>query len=272
MSLDHDSSLWSTRCRLSPMLWRIATFNIQNGVGVTRGYGGYLVHGWRYLLPHSATSLESVAAFVKWESIDALLLNEAEGGSFRSREIDYVRWLSERTELEHSVFFPTFRRTLRGRVLSNQGNAVLSKHEIEVHDNHRLPGSGEPRFLGEATIRRGSSTLALFTTHLSLRRAERRTQLAAVARVVGQREGPRVLMGDFNTNDLAELEVIEKTGMVRLPTGPSFPSWSPQRCLDHVFASRESARASACVIEGVKAADHLPVVATVTIRDEEPRT
>lgn len=251
------------------MLWRIATFNIQNGVGVTQGYRGYLVRGWRYLLPHSPAALDAVAAFVKWESIDVLLLNEAEGGSFRSRGIDYVRWLSERTALEHSVFFPTARRVLRGRVLSNQGNAVLSRDVIEGHENHRLPGGGEPRFLGEATIRRGDSKLSLFTTHLSLRRSERSAQIEAVARIAGQREGTRVLMGDFNTSDLAELDVIEEAGLVRLPTGPSFPSWSPQRCLDHVFASSESSRVTACVIEGVKAADHLPVVATVTIRDDE---
>lgn len=252
---------------------RIAAANIQNGVGVTRSYGQYALVGWRYVLPHSPAALEGLVRAIEHEKIDVLALSEAEGGSFRSRGINYVNWIAERTELSHHVFFPTFRRSLRGRVLTNQGNAILSRLPLRKHDNHRLPGDGEPRYLGEATIEHGTSTFTVFTTHLSLQRAARQDQLLAIARIAGAREGPKLLMGDFNTPHLEELGDIEAVGLTKLHTGPTFPSWNPQRCLDHVFASDDWNQASAVALESVRVADHLPILATVANgrHDDKPR-
>lgn len=141
-----------------------------NGVGVTRSYGQYAQVGWKYVLPHSPDVLEGLVRAIDHEEIDVLTLSEAEGGSFRSRGINYVSWFAERTELRHHLLFPTFRRSFRGRMLTNQGNAVLSRYPLLRHENHRLPGSGEPRYLGEATIAHEASTFTVFTTHLSLQR------------------------------------------------------------------------------------------------------
>ncbi len=246
------------------MLLRVATINIQNGVRVTKGYRQYALLGWRYYLPHAPRALEGVVDLADRESIDVLTLQEAEGGSFRSRYIDYVQWLASRTELERARFFPTYSRTWRGRVMSNQGNAVLSRFPLEAHENHRLPGPGEPRYLSEAAIRCPGGTVAVFTTHLSLAREVRAEQLAAIARIVGDRSGPKVLTGDLNTPNPEELRVLEASGLCKLPTGPSYPSWAPRRSLDHIFTGPEC-RGAATVIERVEVADHLPVVATIEV-------
>jgi len=243
---------------------RIVSANIQNGVGVTRSYGQYALVGWRYLLPHGPKALEELVRFVGGEAIDVLALSEVEGGSFRSRGIDYAQWLAERTPLCHHLFFPTVRRSLGGKVMANQGNAVLSRWPLASHEAHRLPGGGEPRYLCEATIEHPDASFLLFTTHLSLARQERSEQLLDIARTVGAKTGPRLLMGDLNTSDVGELRDVEDEGLVKLPTGPTYPSWAPRRCLDHVFASEDWNDASAVVAETVKVADHLPVVITVS--------
>ncbi len=250
------------------MLLKVATFNIQNGVAVTRGYWQYATAGLKYVLPHSPWALEGVCTFVERETIDVLMLNEAEGGSFRSHEINYVRWIADRTDLKEQVFLPTFRRALGKKALSNQGNGILSRFPLTSHDNHRLPGRGEPRYLGEALVQAPSTSITVFTTHLSLNNGERRDQLEAISKIVAARGGPRVLAGDLNTSDLNELKPIEDAGLKRLETGPTFPSWTPRRCLDHAFASDGCLRPSAAVISEVMASDHLPVLVTLTLHDD----
>jgi endonuclease/exonuclease/phosphatase family metal-dependent hydrolase len=240
---------------------RLATHNIQNGVGVTRGYGDYALRGWKYLLPHSPEPLRGVLEYIESSEVDVLALNEVEGGSFRSRRVDHSSWVADRSPLCHKVFFPTFRRVVAGRVLTNQGNAILSRLPVTSHEAHLLPGRGEPRFLGRATVEtEEGETLSIFTTHLSLSRPERRAQLEAVAGIVSRHPGARLLCGDLNTAEPAELSILEDHGLGRLPTGPTFPSWRPRRCLDHVFVSEELDKVVADVLDEVAVADHLPIV------------
>src|SRR5690606_8684199 len=102
---------------------RIAVCNLQSGIGTTRGYWQYLTTGWKYGMPHDSIPVERAADFLREEDIDVVALSEVEGGSRRSRGIDQLELLAQRSGLREQVFFPTL--VLGRRV--NQGNGVCAR-------------------------------------------------------------------------------------------------------------------------------------------------
>src|SRR3546814_15770754 len=79
--------------------------------------------------------------------------------------------------------------------------------------------------------------------HLSLGARSRRVQLAYLAELLcGYRNV--VLMGDFNCPpDAPEMECLYRQTRLQPPawSQPTFPSWKPQRPLDHILTSLEGA-------------------------------
>jgi endonuclease/exonuclease/phosphatase family metal-dependent hydrolase len=238
---------------------RVAVCNLQSGIGTTRGYWEYLLTGHKYWFSRDSLRIEQAAEFLRDEAIDIALLCEMEGGSRRSRRVDQVDLLAQRSGLGERLFFPT--RIVGRRV--NQGNGIVARLPLRYCANHALPGSGEPRFLSEAEVPIGSMGLRLFVTHLSLERTLRAPQIHNIAAVLAERDQPTLLGGDFNISEEAELDLIQQGHLAKALSRETFPSWRPRRAIDHLFLSHHFEVDEVYAYDKVIFSDHLPLVVTL---------
>lgn len=240
---------------------RIAVCNLQTGIGTTKGYWQYLLTGHRYWFPHGSRQIELAADFLRDAEIDIALLCEVEGGSRRSRWIDQVDLLAQRSGLVERLFFPT---RIVGRSI-NQGNGIVSRWPLRYRFNRALPGYGEPRFLSEASLKANTAKLRLLVTHLSLEQTLREPQIHSIADALAGSDEPTVLGGDFNISQEAELDLIQEGHLAKALSQATFPSWRPRRALDHLFLSHHFEVHDVCTYDRWLFSDHLPLIVQLRI-------
>ena len=240
---------------------RIAIANLQIGIGTTRGYWHYGLTAWKYRFPHGSGPIRQAATLLKAKRIDLATLCEIGGGARRTRGVNQVDVLAEASGLCERTFFPTF---VKGKKI-NQGNAVCARFPVRRVANHRLPGSGEPRFLSEADVVVGDVPVRVFVTHLSLQLLQRAAQLDAIADLVGHCNQPTILAGDFNVSEEAELDLLAESNLQKVASAPTFPSWKPKHALDHLFFSRHFTIRESYAYSATRFSDHLPLVAEVML-------
>jgi endonuclease/exonuclease/phosphatase family metal-dependent hydrolase len=233
---------------------RLLSFNIQAGA-TTESYREYFTRGWQHVLPHplKGRNLAQVAAFVA--GFDIVALQEADAGSLRSGFRNQVQMLAE------SAGFPFWSHQSNRRVakLAQPSNGVLMRMEPAMVLDHRLPGTIgrgalEVRFGDKAT------GLHIYIAHLSLTPRARRTQLEYLSTIIG--EHPHVvLMGDLNcTPESGELKPLFRRGHLVAPKRAphTFPSWQPERAIDHILVSRALTPVRLEAPE-IRVSDHLPL-------------
>ncbi len=120
---------------------KVMTWNIRFGAGRIPWFEDSC--GDRVLMTESETigHLDSVAAFIKSEKPDILLLQEVDVSSKRSAYLDQMQWLLENTFFNYGVFASMWEAELIpqggfGRV--NVGNAILSRWEITNAERIKL--------------------------------------------------------------------------------------------------------------------------------------
>jgi endonuclease/exonuclease/phosphatase family metal-dependent hydrolase len=224
----------------------IATWNIHGGVGIDGRY--------------SAARIIDVLS-----ELDADVVALQEVASLQAHENFLV-------EIERETGYHVAAGTLRQRVGSDFGNAVLSRYPFESIARLDLAvRSYEPRGALDVCMSIGSQPLRVIATHLGLRPGERREQ---VRRLLGaiEREAPHpiVLMGDLNEwylwgRPLRWLHSHFRETSAALRT---FPSWRPMFALDRIWVSpagrlRRIARHVSPLAR--MASDHLPVKAEILV-------
>lgn len=238
---------------------RLLSFNIQVGISTER-YHHYLTRGWQHLLPHPgrASNLQRIGALLG--DYDLVALQEVDGGSLRSSYVNQVERLAELGAFPY--WYQQLNRNL-GR-LAQHSNGVLSRLRPDQLEDHPLPG---PPGRGAILLRfgEGADALAVVMMHLSLGARTRTRQLAYVRELIGNYRHV-VLMGDMNTHavDLLQHSPLRDLGLVAPQIEATFPSWRPQRCLDHILLSPE------LVLERVEVlsqpiSDHLPVAVDIRL-------
>lgn len=236
---------------------RLLSFNIQVGIGTQR-YRHYLTRGWQHLLPHRerAANLQRIGALLG--GFDLVALQEVDGGSLRS---DYVNQVEHLAQLgDFPFWYQQLNRNL-GR-LAQHSNGLLSRLQPSLLEDHPLPG---PRGRGAILLRfgEGAEALAVVMMHLALGSRVRARQLAYIRELVhGYRHC--VLMGDMNTHasELLERSPLRDLGLVAPQSRATYPSWSPQRCIDHILLSRELTLERMQVLDA-PISDHLPVAVQI---------
>ena len=150
-------------------------------------------------------------------------------------------------------------------MISQHGNAVLSRVRPDAITEHKLPGL-PGRGVLEIRFGLGPDALHVLILHMALGRRGRSRQIGFLAeRVCDYRHV--ILMGDFNCDlDSPEMAVLLETARLREPAPGlhTFPSWQPNRQLDHILVS------SSIVVERVEVldcvfSDHLPIAMTVRL-------
>ena len=244
-------------------LLRLLSFNVQVGINTQR-YHHYLTRSWQHLLPHAgrAGNLQRIGDLLA--DFDLVALQEVDGGSMRSGYINQVEYLAQQGAFPY--WYQQLNRNL-GR-FAQHSNGVLSRLRPTLLEDHPLPGPpGRGAIflcLGE-----GEHALGVVMMHLALGARTRTRQLAYIRERVSEFRH-LVLMGDMNTHavDLLENSPLRDLGLIAPQVEATFPSWRPQRCLDHILLSSELELGRVDVLSQ-PISDHLPVA--VEIRLPETR-
>ena len=238
----------------NPNRLRLLSYNIQAGAD-TRHYHEYVTHSWKTLLPHreQRQNLDQIANLLK--GFDLVGLQEVDSGSLRSGFIDQTEYLAQQADFPY--WFKQVNRKL-GK-LAQHSNGVLSRLLPSQIVEHRLPGlPGRGAMLIE--FETSDKPLGICIMHLALGRRARLRQLSYVSELVSH-YSHLVMMGDFNC-DCRSQEfrfLLEKTDL-QLPACDmmTFPSWRPNRKLDHILAS-PSLRLAKTEVLNYAHSDHLPI-------------
>lgn len=240
---------------------RVLSWNIQAATATAR-YHHYATHAWKHVLPHAERMeiLESIAAVAA--RYDVVGLQEVDAGSLRSGFINQARYVAERAG------FPFWHHQLNRRVgkIVQASNGLLARVTPQAIAEHRLPGAIPGR--GALWVRFGAdeAALVLVVAHLALGRRAREQQLRAIAARL--REWPNaIVMGDLNAPlDAPEMRAfLDATGLVApLSEMRTFPSWRPQRAIDHVLVSPSMQMEDWSVLD-CTLSDHRPVAVTLRL-------
>jgi len=238
---------------------RLLSFNIQVGINTQR-YHHYLTRSWQHLLPHAgrAGNLQRIGALLG--DYDLVALQEADGGSLRSGYINQVEHLA------HLGAFPYWYQQLNRNLghLAQHSNGVLSRLRPSAMEDHPLPG---PPGRGAILLRlgEGPDAIAVVIMHLALGARTRTRQLAYIRELIGSYRH-QILMGDMNTHasDLLQYSPLRDLGLIAPQIAATFPSWRPQRCLDHILLSPEL-QLERCEVLSQPISDHLPVAVQIRL-------
>jgi len=238
---------------------RLLSFNIQVG-NSTQGYRHYLTRSWQHLLPHTGRSgnLQKIGDLLG--DFDLVALQEADGGSLRSGYVNQVEHLA------HLGAFPYWYQQLNRNLgrLAQHSNGVLSRLKPWAIEDHPLPG---PKGRGAILLRfgEGPEALVVVMMHLALGARTRSLQLAYIRDLISGYKH-QVLMGDMNTHasDLLEHSPLRDLGLLAPQVEATFPSWRPQRCLDHILLSPTLTLEKVEVL-AQPISDHLPVAVEIRL-------
>lgn len=238
---------------------RLLSFNIQVGISTER-YHHYLTRGWQHLLPHQgrAGNLQRIGDLLG--DYDIVALQEADGGSVRSGFINQVEHLARMGAFPY--WYQQLNRNL-GR-FAQHSNGLLSRLRPTLLEDHPLPG---PAGRGAILLRigEGEDAIAVVMMHLALGARTRTRQLAYIRELIGGYRH-QILMGDMNTHavDLLEHSPLRDLGLLAPQVEATFPSWRPQRCLDHILLS-PGLELERFQVLAQPISDHLPVAVEIRL-------
>ena len=246
---------------------RLLSANIQAGSS-TRGYHDYVARSWSHVLPagNKRNSLDAIAQLAG--SHDIVGLNESDPGSLRSGFTNQTHYLAQRGGFDYWSHQPN-RRV--GSVASS-ANGLLSKLEPREVIDHPLPGRISGRGMLMARFGEDDDALLIAIAHLSLGAGSRASQLAFIAELLHDHPHA-VLMGDFNCSiDRPEMQALFRNTRLQPPNGvvPTFPSWRPQRAIDHILVGDGLRTSNECAMPAALS-DHLALSMELEVPDRALR-
>lgn len=240
---------------------RLLSYNIQTGIASSRLHH-YVTHSWKHILPHakSFANLDRIARLIS--DFDIVALQEVDAGSLRSRFINQAEYMASRGNFPFCYY--QINRDL-GHI-AQSSNALLSKFQPYDVTEHKLPGMIPGR--GAIIARYGDkdAMLVFVLIHLALGRRARLSQIEFISELVRDHEHV-VLMGDLNCRSQSpEMDILfHRTQLREPPHGlNTFPSWRPQRNIDHILVTPSLAINDLRVLSHI-GSDHLPIALDVTL-------
>ena len=232
---------------------RLLSANIQAGSS-TRGYHDYVARSWSHVLPagNKRGALDAIAELAGRH--DIVGLQEADPGSLRSGFTNQTHYLAERAGFAYWSHQPN--RRMGG--VASSANGLLSKLEPRLVEDHPLPGRVRGRGVLTAAFGEGLDALTVAVAHLSLGSQSRRSQIDFIADLLA-RLPHAVLMGDFNCDpEQPEMQALYRKTQLQPPERcvPTFPSWRPQRAIDHMLVTPALAVAAMQALPAAQS-DHL---------------
>jgi endonuclease/exonuclease/phosphatase family metal-dependent hydrolase len=245
----------------APRRLRMLSANIQAGSS-TRRYSDYFTRSWSHALPVGAkrSSLDAIAALAS--AHDIVGLQEADPGSLRSGFTNQTQYVARQAGFEYWSHQPN-RNVAR---VAGSANGLLSKLEPVKVAMHPLPGRIAGRGVLLAHFGQGEDGLVVAVAHLSLGNGSRRMQLGFIAELLAPHRHS-VLMGDFNcVPDVPEMDLLYSRTHLRAPSFcvPTFPSWRPQRAIDHILVTEHLVPTNARALPAAFS-DHLALALEIDV-------
>lgn len=239
---------------------RILSYNIQAGIG-TRRYSDYVTGSWRQLVPHHQHRdvLRQIAELSA--DYDIVALQEADAGSLRTGFIDQTRFIADTA----GFTFQHHQSNRRVGNLAHAGNGLMARWKPEQLREYSLPGTVPGRGALCAWFDLNGMRLLVMVVHLSLGSRSRQRQLHYLAQIL-QQEPNCVVLGDFNASRHSPSfqQFLQITGLHHASGDClTFPSWQPQRDIDHLLVS-ENLSVERCHAGEVVYSDHLPLHANLS--------
>ena len=240
---------------------RVLSCNILAGASVKR-YHEYFTRSWGAVLPgkYKLGNLDSLARSIA--NFDVVGLQEADAGSIRSGFLNQTRYLAETSGLPYWSHQPN--RKLSN--VSHTANGLISRAQPSEVFDYPLPGRLGGRGVLLARYGDGRDALTVAIAHLSLGVQSRLRQIDFIAELLRDRPNV-VLMGDFNCPpDSPELHTLFTHTALAPPIDPrpTFPSWRPQRAIDHILVSSHLAIERMWTLPAAFS-DHLPIAAEIRV-------
>ena len=234
---------------------RLLSYNIQSGL-TTFKYSQYLTRSWKHLVPVPSrmSNLDGIARVLV--DYDIVGLQEVDAGSLRSGFVNQIKYLADSAGFEY-VFDQSNRKI---GMISQHGNAILSRVRPEAITEHKLPGLIPGRGVLEVRFGFGPDALHVLIVHMALGRRSRLWQIEFLAELVRDYRHV-ILMGDLNcSSDSPEMAVLLETARLceSRPGLYTFPSWQPDRQLDYILVSPTIMVEQAAVLD-YAFSDHLPI-------------
>ena len=247
-----------------PQRLRLLSYNIQSGLS-THTYSQYLTRSWRHLVPVPSrmVNLDGIARILT--DYDLVGLQEVDAGSLRSGFVNQVKYLAAYAGFEH-VCDQSNRKI---GMISQHGNALLSRIRPDGITEHKLPGLIPGRGVLEVRFGSGADALHVLILHMALGRRGRLRQIEFLAELVRDCRHV-ILMGDLNCpSDSREMTVLLESARLCEPEPGllTFPSWRPDRQLDHILVSPSIAVERVEVLDHIYS-DHLPIAMEVRLPEE----
>lgn len=240
---------------------RVLSCNILAGASVKR-YHEYFTRSWGAVLPgkYKLGNLDSLARSIA--EFDVIGLQEADAGSIRSGFLNQTRYLAESSGLPYWSHQPNRRLSN----VSHTANGLISRNAPSEVLDYPLPGRLRGRGVLLARYGEGREALTVAVAHLSLGIQSRVLQIGFIADLLRDRTNV-VLMGDFNCPPSSpELQVLfDRTPLVPpAQPYPTFPSWRPQRAIDHILVSAGISVERMWTLPAAFS-DHLPLAAEIRV-------
>lgn len=240
---------------------RLLSYNIQVGINSIHPRH-YLTKSWKHIFPASRRfeTLDKIARVLR--PYDVVGLQELDSGSHRTNYVDLTEYLANKGD--YPFWYHQLNRNL-GR-LAQHGNGLLSRYRPSEIVEHKLPGMIPGR--GALLVRygHGEQSLAVIMLHLALGTRARARQLGYVAELV-QEYPYSVVMGDLNCSpDSMEMMRLFRTTSLCEPEQElhTFPSWKPERNIDHILVS-SGLEVESCSVVNHAHSDHLPIAMEVRL-------
>lgn len=219
-------------------------------------------------------NLELIGNFLRAQEADVVALQEADGPSAWSGNLDHVARLAGLAGYEghfrgdHNPFGSTVAPV-------RSGTAVLAREELSEVDSHAFGTSWrDTKGFVVAKVRAAwDGDVDVVSLHLDFLAPTRRfDQLLLLGEVLAKRpDRPRVLLGDFNCCGQLDPEahriLVDQLGLHTVEHAgghPTYPSARPRLRLDWIFASREL-EFHAYYTLARPLSDHLSVLADLTL-------
>jgi endonuclease/exonuclease/phosphatase family metal-dependent hydrolase len=245
----------------SPGVLRVLSCNILAGASVNR-YSDYFTRSWGAVLPgkYKLGNLDRLARSIA--NFDVVGLQEVDAGSMRSGFLNQTRYLAETSGLPYWSHQPN--RPLAH--VSCTANGLISRDAPNEVLDYPLPGRVRGRGVLIASFGSGVGAFTVAVAHLSLGTQSRRRQLDFIGEQL-QGKPNVVLMGDFNCRpDSPELQSLFAHTSLMPPNDPrpTFPSWHPQRAIDHILVDSHLQVDRMWTLPPAFS-DHLPLAAEIRV-------
>lgn len=213
------------------------------------------------------SSLEEVAAVIREERADVVLLQEVDVEASRSGRVDQPHRLGQLAGMTN-----LFRSALEFQDGGFYGQALLSRFPILTSEKLLLPvpEGKEQRIAALVKVELPGGKLVTFvTTHLGLTAEERVLQVDALLSKLG--DDPAVVLGgDFNEGP--EGPNVKKLAsrftdawVAGSGEGPTHPAGAPERRIDFLFLGASFGEPTESWVPETLASDHRPVVTVVPL-------